>query len=86
MVRNENYNFKKLIAKNFDLKIHEEIRAARMMSRPGNLIRAAARSTAAMNTFSEIEVSLFPEYSGMCNYQDPGRGKGVVPCKSGIEF
>ena len=57
------YEFKKRIANHFDLRIHEEIRASRMMSRPGNLIRIKKHNRLTILRHFINEIATFPEIS-----------------------
>lgn len=57
------YEFRKRIAKNFDLRIRDEIRAARMMSRPGDLIRIKKHDRLTILRHFINEIARLPEVS-----------------------
>ena len=57
------YEFKKRIASNFNLRIHEEIRAARMMSRPGDLIKIKKNDRLTILRHFINDIATLPEIS-----------------------
>ena len=57
------YEFKKRVASNFDLRIREEIRASRMMSRPGDLIKIKKHDRLTILRHFINEIATFPEIS-----------------------
>ena len=57
------YEFRKRIASNFNLRIHEEIRAARMMSRPGDLVKIKKHDRLTILRHFINEIAALPEVS-----------------------
>lgn len=57
------YEFRKRIANSFDLRIHEEIRASRMMSRPGDLIKIKKNDRLTILRHFINEIAALPEVS-----------------------
>ena len=57
------YNFRKGIASHFDLRIHQEIRAARFMSRPGELVNIKKNDRLTILRHFINEISTLPEIS-----------------------